>query len=64
MKGVKQVVKKKNFCLLQETLKTRVVDHVDIAMDECSPHHYKVTLILVLGSKRLRQISLSERPLH
>ena len=44
------MVKKKNFCLLQETLKTRVVDHVDIAMDECSPHHYKVTLALVLGS--------------
>jgi len=25
----------------QESLKSRVVDHVDIALDECSPHHYK-----------------------
>jgi len=25
----------------EEILKERVVDHIDIAMDECAPHHYK-----------------------
>jgi len=25
----------------EETLKARIVDHIDIALDECAPHHYK-----------------------
>ena len=31
-------------CLNQskEVLEQRIVDHVDIALDQCAPHHFKV----------------------
>ena len=29
----------------KDVLDTRVVDFVDIAMDQCAPHHYKVESI-------------------
>ena len=31
--------------IFQESLKGRTIDHIDISLDECSAHHYKVNSI-------------------
>lgn len=41
----------------KEVLEQLTVDHVDIAMDQCAPHHFKVIIIKLSDSKM--RISLS-----
>ena len=41
----------------KEVLEQLTVDHVDIAMDQCAPHHFKVKIIIRMTDRNIMRMS-------
>ena len=45
---VKMLALSRDTVPFKDVLKQRTVDYIDIAVDECSPHHFKVFIIIII----------------